>query len=139
MKKTELIIPFTEKIAEAVGLSRETKGRKYFRCLRMAAYFPPEDAEVYAEKLCRTLLEKHEESLLYSEKGLWRIVCDLPEAEEIYDSLMSSWEKDAPDVYVAISRNGEDHVTVFGYEDDMEMIVNVKGRTVRTGTNEQER
>lgn len=138
MKKTELIIPFTEKIAKAVGLDKETKGEKYFRCLRIAAYLPPEgDAEVYVEKLCRTLLEKHEESLLYSEKGLWRIICDLPEADEIYENLSSSWEEEAPGVYVAISRNGEDHVTIFGYEDGV--LINFKGRTIKIDANEQER
>jgi len=134
MKKTELIIPFTEKIAEAVGLSRETKGRKYFRCLRMAAYFPPEeDIEKYAEKLCKLLLDKHEEALLYTERGL-RQKLNVPESEEIIENMKSAWEEDAPNMYTIISRRDDERVVLMGYEDYIEAVIAKRDDVKRINT-----
>lgn len=138
MKKTELFIPFTKKIAEAVGFTKEIKaGEKFFRCLRMPGYFPLDpdyDAEAYSERLCQMLLEKHEESLLYTESGLMRTVGDLDLAEEIYEKLSSAWKKDAPDVYVAVSRNDDEYTVIFGYEDSIEAVLQKNGKTRRIST-----
>ncbi len=141
MKKTELLIPFTKKLAEAAGLARETeKGERFFRCLRMPGYFPPKgDLESFAERLCKLLFEKHEEALLYTENGLRRVLEDFPAAEEILEKLSSSWEEDAPDAYAVVSRSDDEWTVLFGYEDGVEAVLCEKGRTVRIGADEPER
>jgi len=141
MKKTELIIPFTKKLAEAAGLAKETeKGERFFRCLRMPGYFPPKgDLESFAERLCKLLLEKHEEALLYTENGLRRVLEDFSAAEEILEKLSSSWEEDAPDAYAVVSRSDDEWTVLFGYEDGVEAVLCEKGRTVRIGADEPER
>lgn len=131
MEKTELFIPFTKKLAEAAGLEKEVRGDRYFRCLRMKGFFPPEgDLEDYAEELCNLLLDKHEEALLYTEKGLRQKLKGVPEAEEICHKLAGAWEKDAPDMYVAISRRDEEYAVVMGYDDYVEAIL-VKNDKIR--------
>jgi len=141
MEKTELLIPFTKKLAEAAGLTKETKkGEKFFRCLRMPGYFPPKgELESFAERLCKLLLEKHEEALLYTEGGLRRILEVFPAAEEILEKLSSSWEEDAPDAYAVVSRSDDEWAVLFGYEDGVEAVLCKKGRTVRIGADEPER
>jgi len=141
MEKTELLIPFTKKLAEAAGLTKETeKGEKFFRCLRMPRYFPPKgDLESFAERLCKLLLEKHEEALFYTEGGLRRVLEGFPAAEEILEKLSSSWEEDAPDAYAVVSRSDDEWAVLFGYEDGVEAVLCKKGRTVRIGADEPER
>jgi hypothetical protein len=134
MEKTELFIPFTKKLAEAAGLEKEVGNNRYFRCLRMKGFFPPEEnMEEYAEKLCKLLLDKHEEALLYTERGL-RQKLNIPEAEEVIENMKSAWEEDAPNMYTIVSRRGDERVILMGYEDYIEAIIAKKDDVRRVST-----
>lgn len=137
MEKTELFIPFTKKLAEAAGLAKEVGNERYFRCLRIRSFFPPEeDIERYAEKLCKLLLDKHEEALLYTERGL-RQKLNVPEAEEIIENMKSAWDEDAPNMYAIISRQDNERVILMGYEDYIEAIIAKKDEVRRVSTLEE--
>jgi len=133
MKKTEIFIPFTKSLREAVGFDKEvSEDEKYFRCLRMSGYFPVKgDVESYAERMCQLLLEKHEDALLYTEKGLWPVIKNAPCARELYEKMIDACEGQVPEAYLILSKKDDECVAVVGYEDRIEAIIMKNGRISR--------
>lgn len=133
MKKTEIFIPFTKSLREAVGFDKEVDAKeKYFRCLRKSGYFAPgKNMDLYTETMCKMLLDQHDDALLYTEKGLWQNLKEAPYAKEIYEKMLEACEDEAPEMYLLQSRNDDEYVVVIGYEDRIDAIIEKKGKITR--------